>query len=251
MECAEFQMDASALIDGELTEAERTRLEAHLQTCHECRDAVSRFENSSLQLRGLATPCAPTFITDPAMRLVRAMPRETTLPWIQRIGQFLSEPFLRPITISAMGLTAAVVLGVVVVSVQLGQNTSGVGAIATNESQISAGDPYHLAGAPEETTGYDFRNPANHGRRELGTLNDQERLTWQNGVWHHERRFGRDGWWWEVNGAWYWYERPADGSPTYVSQVRFVNPNNSDAERAAAGTAAPPAASSAPSAIGR
>jgi hypothetical protein len=251
MECVEFQMDASAWIDGELTAAERARVEAHLQTCHECRDAVSRFEDSSLQLRGLAAPRAPAFITDSAMRLVRGMPRQTTSPWILRIQQFLSAPFLRPITVSAMGLAAAVILGVVVVDLQLGQNTSEVSGIATNDSQTPGRDAYHLAAGPEATRAYDFRDPANHGRRELGTLNDRERPAWRNGVWHHERRFGRDGWWWEAGGAWYWYEQPMDGPPTYVSQVRFVNPSVSDVERAAAGTAAPPTASTAAGAVGR
>jgi hypothetical protein len=69
--------------------------------------------------------------------------------------------------------------------------------------------------------GYRF---GSHGvRRDIHTFNERERFAWQHGGWHHERRFGRDGWWWEVNGAWYWYAQPVDGPPTYVSEFEYVD----------------------------
>jgi hypothetical protein len=43
-------------------------------------------------------------------------------------------------------------------------------------------------------------------------------LAWEGGRWHHEVRNGRDGWWWDVGGAWYYYPQPMEGPPTYVSE---------------------------------
>jgi hypothetical protein len=68
--------------------------------------------------------------------------------------------------------------------------------------------------------GYSFRG-AYHGRRGITTFNERERTVWYGGHWRHERRFGRDGYWWEVNGVWYFYDQPLDGPPDYVSEVEF------------------------------
>jgi hypothetical protein len=70
--------------------------------------------------------------------------------------------------------------------------------------------------------GFSFRG-AEHGRRDIATFNERERAVWLGGHWLHERRFGRLGYWWEVNGAWYFYDRPLAGPPTYVSEVEFFD----------------------------
>jgi hypothetical protein len=44
------------------------------------------------------------------------------------------------------------------------------------------------------------------------------RVAWEGGRWHHEARNGRDGWWWDVGGVWYYYPQPMEGPPTYVSE---------------------------------
>jgi hypothetical protein len=49
------------------------------------------------------------------------------------------------------------------------------------------------------------------------------RLAWEGGRWHHEMHNGRDGWWWDVGGAWYFYPQPMDGPPTYVSDVEVMD----------------------------
>jgi hypothetical protein len=36
--------------------------------------------------------------------------------------------------------------------------------------------------------------------------------------------FGRFGYWYEVNGAWYFYDQPFVGPPTYVSEVEMFDP---------------------------
>lgn len=69
--------------------------------------------------------------------------------------------------------------------------------------------------------GYSFRGPGGH--RDIATFNPRERAIWGGGHWHHERRFGRLGYWYEVNGAWYFYDQPFDGPPAYVSDVEFMD----------------------------
>ena len=49
------------------------------------------------------------------------------------------------------------------------------------------------------------------------------RLAWEGGRWHHEMRNGRDGWWWDVGGVWYFYPQPMEGPPSYVSDLEVVD----------------------------
>jgi hypothetical protein len=72
--------------------------------------------------------------------------------------------------------------------------------------------------------GYSFRGPGGV-RREIGAFSPREREIWLGGRWHHDMRFGRFGYWYEVNGAWYFYDRPFDGPPAFVSDVEFMDPD--------------------------
>jgi len=69
--------------------------------------------------------------------------------------------------------------------------------------------------------GYSFRGE--HGRRDIGTFNERERSAWYGGRWRHEQHFGRYGYWWEVNGVWYFYDQPMAGPPAYVSDMEFMD----------------------------
>ena len=42
-------------------------------------------------------------------------------------------------------------------------------------------------------------------------------LAWEGGRWRHEVHDGRNGWWWDVGGVWYWYPERLEGPPAYVS----------------------------------
>jgi hypothetical protein len=44
------------------------------------------------------------------------------------------------------------------------------------------------------------------------------RIGWEGGRWRHEVHDGRDGWWWDVGGVWYYYPQPMEGPPAYVSE---------------------------------
>jgi hypothetical protein len=68
------------------------------------------------------------------------------------------------------------------------------------------------------------------------------RAAWEGGRWHHEMRNGRDGWWWDVGGVWYYYPQPMEGPPAYVSED-FVD---DDMGPPVAGDYAPPPGAYAP-----
>jgi Putative zinc-finger len=226
MACEDFQVELSAWVDGESTGSERARLTAHLQTCRECAATLGALQNTSSLLRALAIPRAPASITQPAIRQARAMRNALTAPRVLRVRA----------SHAALGLAAAGLAAAIAVVIFFGwhgfangpsapANPVSAGAVgpATSGSYrlSSAQDDAALGTAPTQS-GYDFRDPNTHGQRDIGTFDARERFAWEHGVWHHEQRFGRDGWWWEVGGAWYWYERPTAGPPPYVSELRFA-----------------------------
>jgi len=53
--------------------------------------------------------------------------------------------------------------------------------------------------------------------RDYGGHAYRGRLAWDGGRWRHEVHNGRNGWWWDVGGVWYFYPQPMEGPPTYVS----------------------------------
>ena len=54
--------------------------------------------------------------------------------------------------------------------------------------------------------------------RDFGGHSYRGRMAWEGGRWHHEVHNGRDGWWWDVGGVWYFYPQPMDGPPAYISE---------------------------------
>jgi len=68
----------------------------------------------------------------------------------------------------------------------------------------------HFAHAPLPS--HNFGGHVYHGR-----------LAWDRGHWRHEWHNGQLGWWWDVDGAWYFYPQPMDGPPAYVSDVEAVD----------------------------
>ena len=49
------------------------------------------------------------------------------------------------------------------------------------------------------------------------------RLAWEGGHWRHEFHNGRNGWWWDVGGVWYFYPQQMEGPPAYVSNVEVMD----------------------------
>ena len=56
--------------------------------------------------------------------------------------------------------------------------------------------------------------------------------SWRQGKWHHERRGGRYGWWWNTGGIAYFYSAPSEGPPDYVSDVSEPDETGQAAEPA-------------------
>jgi hypothetical protein len=50
---------------------------------------------------------------------------------------------------------------------------------------------------------------------------EHRRIGWDRGHWHHERRRGLLGWWWDVGSLAYFYPEPFTGPPPYVSETEI------------------------------
>jgi hypothetical protein len=61
-----------------------------------------------------------------------------------------------------------------------------------------------------------------HGR-DFRRFTREERRIWFGGRWIHDYHAGRLGWWWVVDGGWYFYPRPIYPYPTYVEPEFFVD----------------------------
>ena len=66
-------------------------------------------------------------------------------------------------------------------------------------------------------SGQVFRPHADFRGRQLRTFRPHELALWRSGRWRHQRHHGRYGWWWEVDGDWYFYPAPIYPYPTVVS----------------------------------
>jgi len=66
------------------------------------------------------------------------------------------------------------------------------------------------------------------------------RLAWDHGHWRHEERNGRFGWWWDVDGAAYYYDAPQYPYPADVSEVEFMDPAEADVGPGPGPEAGPP-----------
>jgi len=225
MRCQDLHPDLSAWIDGELADDDRARIAAHLQTCPACGDYVRALQDVSSLVRTLPAPRAPASITRMATHRLSAMQRKAAAPR-PRLRLALAWP-IPALGIGLVGLAAAVALVVFVGRPEWKNPSQYRDSAQDGATPLPNGADYHLSSAPDNVTGsipiapgYDFRGGQN--RRDIGTFNARERYAWDHGVWRHERRFGRDGWWWDVESAWYWYDNHGDGPPRVVSDIRFA-----------------------------
>lgn len=70
--------------------------------------------------------------------------------------------------------------------------------------------------AQAQRRGNDF-----HGRDFHG-FSPHELSVWRGGRWIHDWHDGRYGWWWFVDGGWYFYPEPIYPYPTYVPPAVVV-----------------------------
>ena len=57
--------------------------------------------------------------------------------------------------------------------------------------------------------------------RNVAHFSVQDRAMWTHGNWRHERYHGRYGWWWNTNGAWFFYDQPVYPYPGYASDFYY------------------------------
>jgi hypothetical protein len=80
---------------------------------------------------------------------------------------------------------------------------------------VGSGHPGPMVGRGPDAH---FARRASLPARNFGGHAYRGRLAWEGGRWHHEVHNGRDGWWWDVGGIWYYYPQAMEGPPTYVSE---------------------------------
>ena len=80
--------------------------------------------------------------------------------------------------------------------------------------------------------------------RHFGDQAYQGARTWREGVWRHEKRRGRYGWWWNTGGYAYFYDVPIEGPPDYISEIAepdsAIEPDSGEPPGAMMPEAAPP-----------
>jgi hypothetical protein len=115
-------------------------------------------------------------------------------------------------------------------------------------------DRFPLPNAPEEQTS-PRNKPEEQTPLRMQTLGGHVyhgQLAWRDGRWRHELRDGRDGWWWDVGGYWYYYPEQTEGPPDYVSDVEVADdattatPSGSPSPPATSDWVSPPATSASP-----
>ncbi len=60
------------------------------------------------------------------------------------------------------------------------------------------------------------RHEGDFHTRQVRDFNPHELAAWRAGVWRNEWHYGRRGWWWEADGAWYSYPQPVFPYPVEV-----------------------------------
>lgn len=81
-------------------------------------------------------------------------------------------------------------------------------------SLLAASDAF--AQRDRDARGRDF-----HGR-DFRRFSVEERGLWLGGRWFHDFHNGRYGWWWVVDGVWYFYPQPIYPYPTYIPEPEAV-----------------------------
>ena len=80
---------------------------------------------------------------------------------------------------------------------------------------VGSGHPGPMVGRGPDAH---FARGASLPARNFGGHPYRGRLAWEGGRWRHEVHNGRDGWWWDVGGIWYYYPQAMEGPPSYVSE---------------------------------
>jgi hypothetical protein len=127
-------------------------------------------------------------------------------------------PFLRTIlVVSSFSLIS---------SVSFANNTKPVPHAAPAKPMVRAAAPGH-PGNIKGGAGRAGRPGAQHAALAVHNFHGHRfhgRAAWDHGHWHHEARNGRMGWWYDVDGAAYYYDQPQYPYPADISDVEYIEP---------------------------
>jgi hypothetical protein len=85
--------------------------------------------------------------------------------------------------------------------------------------------PAHGAAAFTQQHGGYAPTQFDHGHfygHDYAHFSPHEAQMWHSGAWHHEFHDGRYGWWYAVDGIWYFYAEPVYPYPTYIPDVVYI-----------------------------
>lgn len=91
------------------------------------------------------------------------------------------------------------------------------------EGPHGGGSPHAQSHGGGHSGGY---HGASHARfhGDYHHFGPDDRMLWAGGGWRHAYHDGRWGWWWIVDGLWYWYDEPIYPYPYVVSSVIYAPP---------------------------
>lgn len=102
--------------------------------------------------------------------------------------------------------------------------TTGVSLILAQPALAQHDDhEHHEQDRSQEYHGREAHRPDFHGR-DFHTFTPYESERWRGGHWLHAWHDGRYGWWWFVDGGWYFYPQPIYPYPGYVPPVAPAPP---------------------------
>lgn len=171
MRCQTFHEKLEAFAAGELAPRLREKLESHLRTCSECRDALTRQQRLEALVRGVPETPVPDGFSSRVMaraRLAHEAPAPVSRSTWKMAG-WLEPQRRRPALVSAVALAAGLLIGVV-----MGQQTwqrslgeSGTGIQMLEGDPVAASGFSLLAGLGDRSLGEVFlrmtRVPDNGG----------------------------------------------------------------------------------------
>ncbi len=133
--------ELSALLDGELERVRAEEARRHLAGCAECTARLAGMQRSVATLRGLATAPPPPEILHRIRRQTASITPNPGL--LERLGDWLHPPALRPAFAAAFSLVFAAVLAVYGLNVYYGRQVapSRVGAEQPLEAFLRSGVP--------------------------------------------------------------------------------------------------------------
>ena len=83
-------------------------------------------------------------------------------------------------------------------------------------------------GAAQPEPGGDGRGLERFRGQSLDHFSQADRARWSEGGWRHGWRHGHLGWWWVVDGSWFFYDQPSYPYPDYVGSDEAYGDDSDD-----------------------